>query len=354
MRPSSPFPPMRRHAAVAAATLLAVVSAACGSGESGVSVKRLDADVVFGIKEQTTQQAARSIAAVPVEAEPDEEVRVLAPQAAQQFSKPRFRTDLFATDSCPPAALNAFPEKAATEQVPVLPEPGLYRWRRSGTERLKVLNNQEVAYTGFELRLLHRVVKISETQNPTSEYDDKRNIVYRYETVQPFLDGIRQTTYQVKTNAEVQRQASPFTGQRVRAGDPERGLVIKRIVTQDRQGNTEESVFESGLLILPLPVSPGETFTSVAKGTRGDALTFDGTVGTRQRVDACGEIIEGFRVTGKLTADGFSPTWSFLVAPQYGAILIEEQYKYDSQAGTHNPVFTVGQVKPRPFGQDRS
>lgn len=347
MHRSPPFPPMPRRATVAVA-LLAVVTAACGSGESGVNVKRLDADVVFGIKEQTPKQAVQSIAAPPVEAGPEQEVRLLRPQAVETFSKPRIRTDLFAANSCPPAALNAFPEKPASEQVSTLPEPGSYRWKRTGTERLYALNNQELPYSGYEQRLVRNVVKVSESQNTTSDYDDKRNIVYRYETVQPLGSGVRETTYQVKTNAGVQRQASATTGQRVRAGDPEAGVVIKRILTRDRQGNTEESVFEVGLLILPLPVAPGESFSSIARGTRGDTLQFDGTVGTKQRVDACGTIIEGFRVSGTLTGGGLNEKWSFLVATQYGAVLIEERFEFESLQGTHKPVFTIGQLRPSP------
>ncbi|HEX9969475.1 MAG TPA: hypothetical protein VGB03_04990 [Acidimicrobiales bacterium] len=339
---------MRRFRTPTAIALLAVVTAACGSGEAGVNVKRLDADVVFGIKEQTAQQAVQSITAPPVEAGPDEEVRLLTPQAVQTFSKPRVHTNLFAADDCPPAALNAFPEKSATVQVDTLPTEGLYRWKRGGSEKVKALNNQEIAYTGYEQRLVSNVVKVSESENVTSDYDDRRNIVYRYDTVQPLGSGVRETSYQVKTNAGVQRQAAAATGQRVRTGDAEAGLAIKRIVTRDSQG-TEESTFEVGLLILPLPVAPGETFTSVAKGARGDALRFQGTVGAKQRVDACGTIIEGFRVTGTLSGGDVTETWTFLVATQYGAILIEERFEYETSFGSHKPIFTIGQLHPKPL-----
>lgn len=343
---ASPFPPMpRRHLALA---LLAALTAACGSGEAGVNVKRLDADVVFGIKQQTPQQAVQAITAGPVEAAPDEEVRLLTPQAVATFGKPRINTGLFPATGCPAAALNAFPQKPASEQVNDLPEAGLYRWKRGGSEKLTTVNNQEIPYTGFEQRLIHNVAKVSEGDNPTSDYDDKRNIVYRYETVQPVDNGFRETTFQVKTNSGVQRQAVAATGQRVRAGDPEAGLAIKRIFFRDRQGNAEESTFESGLLILPLPVSPGEQFTSVAKGARGDALTYRGTVGSRERVDACGEIIEGFRVTGTLSGGDLSQTWNFVVATQHGAMLIAENLEYSSAAGTHKPSYTIGQLKPNP------
>ncbi|HVF75854.1 MAG TPA: hypothetical protein VM938_12460 [Acidimicrobiales bacterium] len=331
--------------------------AACGSqGEPGVNVKGLDADVVFGVKNKAGTQAP---GAAPDQLAPDEEIALVAEDTVQPGGPRSFRQEVQRSEPCPEASINAFPKEASTEQVSEQPAPGRYRWQRGGTTKLAALQGQEVRITGFEVRVIENVTLTSESTNPATDYPDKRNFVYRYDTVQPYGKGTLRTTYQVKTNAEAQREVKPVTGDpRVRAGDPERGLAIVGEVYNTPDGGREERRFVPALLILPLPISPGEQFTSTSEvstvGLRSDmtrqgAARFDGTIKAKERIDACGDIVEGYRVEGKMQQPGFTTAYNILVATQLGAMIIEEQYKFSDAFGTHDLRFELGQLVPTPL-----
>jgi len=336
--------PQRLPRKAAGLFALAMVVAACGSqGEPGVNVKGLDADVVFGVKNKAGTQPG----AAPEEPAPDEEINLVADAPDVPGARRSFRQEVQPSAPCPEASINAFPKEASGEQVSDQPAPGLYRWKRGGSIKLAALEGQEQKLQGFELRLVENVVVVSESVNRTSDYPDKRNIVYRYDTVQPFGEGTLRTTYQVKTNAEVQREAKPITGNpRVRAGDPERGLAIVRERYEGRGGSVEERTFVPGLLILPLPVSPGEKFTSVSEVTREGTVQFEGEIKSKQRIDACGDIVEGYLVDGTLTRPGLTTSYDILVATQLGAMIVQEQYLFTDATGTHDLRFELGQLEP--------
>lgn len=330
-----------------AVVVAGVLVAACGSqGEPSVGVKGLDADVVFGVKTKAGTQAGAGPSLTGVE--PDEEIS-LVPADDEVPGQRRFRQDVQPTEPCPEAAINAFPAEPATDQVTRVPTAGLYRWKRGGTSVIRSVNHEQ-RLSGFEERLVENVRTISESENPVSEYQDRRNKVYVFDTVQPFGDGVLRTTYQVKTNAEVQREARPFTGNpRARAGDPERGLAIMREVYEERGEAVTEKVFSPGLLLVPLPMSVGENFSSVSQVSREGTVTFTGTVAPRERIDACGDMVEAFRVRGTMERPGLSTAYNILVATQLGALIVQEQYEFDDAVGTHDLVYQLGQLKPSPL-----
>jgi hypothetical protein len=107
------------------------------------------------------------------------------------------------------------------------------------------------------------------------------------------------------------------------------------------------------LVYLPLPVTPGATFSSRSiDGVSGAVLTMDATIKGRQRVDACGDIIDGWQVTStqsftpKSGGSTTSRTYDFIVATQLGGVLIGEHAKSGS---TLDVSYSVGQLEPDPL-----
>ena len=224
--------------------------------------------------------------------------------------------------------------------------------------------------SGFEQRLVRNVVKVSETE-------------YTFETVQPEL-GTNVTTistFKVKIGAvsktvappveppDLTRPTSPVPlpvtppgGQptlpklplpgSVSAGDPERGISLVKLQRVDAAGNTSELTFSPGVLYLPLDIVPGEEFNAVGIDPRtGAVLQHQAKVTKRDRVDACGEVVDGWVVESTQTFTGAGQaaaprTYRYIVAPQLGGIIISEEIHISGPQGTTDVVLSLGQLKP--------
>jgi hypothetical protein len=256
---------------------------------------------------------------------------------------------------CPTAASNAFPHEAAPLDVPTDRRPaiGSYRWKKGGSE---TISGHKITVSGFEQRFIRNIQELGKSTNTQQVPGSaaQPGVVFSYETVQPDTSGnIVVTTYQVNTYATQQTQYVPPTNaQSVSGGDPERGLTIKRIEVVDKKGNTVSS-FEpiTGLLLLPLPVQQGLQFQSVAIDSKtGEEATFNATVLPRQRVDACGELLEGWEVKGDQTFSGATTrTEDLIVAPQLGGIVISDAIAQTNGTDGIDTVSTIGQSKPDPL-----
>jgi hypothetical protein len=109
--------------------------------------------------------------------------------------------------------------------------------------------------------------------------------------------------------------------------------------------------FSTGVQVLPLAVLPDETFRSVGVDTTNQVtLVHDGIVKNRNRVDACGEIIDGWEVAINATlVDGENTqqsTETFYIATQYGAMPIFESFNYGENGNLAN---NIGQLNPDPL-----
>lgn len=354
-----------RRRLVAAVVALSAVAAACGDDRSGgVGITELSSDIAFGAAssdEPTAGPANFNPSPVtPSQASASEDLpdQFFAPVQRQN----RFRPPLAPVENpCPEAAVDEFPDETAPiwgpDEHKALPREGLYRWQRSGTlKSADTTAGKEIEITGFERRLVRNLQVIEEK---VAEDGTRTAATYTFETVQPEISGSNTiiTTFQVRTNARSAAVFNPSRGDdEFSAGEAERGLVIKRIETLDREGG-RVSLFEPavGLLLLPIRVRPGEDFTSTAVDPRSrQQLQITGKVMNRERVDACGEIIEGWRVHSTLTSTGggsnFSRDYSYLVATQYGAILVDEQI--DQSDGAEDELkllFEIGQQDPDPL-----
>jgi hypothetical protein len=351
----------------------------------GVAIQKLAADIVFGVKpaDETPPPNLSPGQAGPGDATTYVPDGASAADPGSAFgggnfsgpSSPRSRlprvTPLAPPKlTCPPAALTAFPAKEAGVTVEGVPVEGQYRWKRSGAQTSATLPDIKIPVSGFEQRLVRNVVKVSETE-------------YTFETVQPELGGNITTisTFKVKIGAvsksvqppieppDLTRPTSPVPlpitppGNQptlpvpslpgsVSVGDPERGISLVKLQRVDAAGNSSELAFSPGVLYLPLDIVPGEEFNAVGIDPRtGSVLQHRAKVTKRDRVDACGEVVDGWVVESTQTFSGpgqAAPprTYRYIIAPQLGGIIISEGIQTSGPQGTTDVVLSLAQVKP--------
>jgi hypothetical protein len=352
----------------------------------GVAIQKLAADIVFGVKPPVDVpppnlnpgQAGEGDATTYV---PDGAAGTDAPEPpAGSFSgprpkvgRPRLTPVTPPKSTCPPAALTAFPAKEAGQTVEGTPAEGQYRWKRSGKQTVATLPGVVLPIGGFEQRLVRNVTKISDTE-------------YTFETVQPELGSEITTisTFKVKIGAPSRSVSPPVEPPNltnptspvplpfqppappvsipqpqvpgtVSVGDPERGISLTKLQRVDKAGNISELTFTPGVLYLPLDIVPGEEYTAVGIDTRtGAVLQHQAKVVKRDRVDACGEVVDGWVVESTQTfssgaASAPPRTYRYIVAPQLGGIIISEEFHISSGAGTTDVVLSLAQLNPAPL-----
>ncbi len=364
---------------VAAGLAVALLGAGCVDQDPpGVGVQKLAADIVFGVKEAPPDAPPANVNPGPAgDFDPVTFVPVSPPASSlpgqSSIGTPRpprppisrlpRPTPLNPNRSpCPPAALTAFPATEAGLNITALPTEGQYRWKRQGTQTVATLPGITLPVGGFEQRLVRNVKKVSDTE-------------YSFETVQPELGtGITVLqTFKVKTEAvsrsveppveslpvappalpveppvdlPVERPNVPTT----RVGDPERGISLARIERVDAQGNSSVLEFTPAVLYLPLPIEPGESFSSVGIDPRtGQVFQNQARVLRRERVDACGDIVDGWAVESTQTFSGSGTatrTYRYIIAPQLGGVIISEELHVAAATGNTDVTFSLGQLKP--------
>jgi len=177
---------------------------------------------------------------------------------------------------------------------------------------------------------------------------------FTYETVQPDLRGNAVVSaWQVKTAAlSATPQELSVSGPNI--GDPERGLALKSQTVTGTDGKVQHQyVFNPGVLFVPLPIQAGESFQGVGVDpASGETLTISGNVDRHQRVDACGEVIDGWQVNTTETFSGAKSqpaTYNYLVATQLGAMIVGEHIDTTTAEGHFVLDYSVGQLKPDPL-----
>lgn len=352
MRPSR-----ERLRNLGAALALAGLATGCvSSGGPGVAVDAVEADLVFGLEERPKLLAPANTqpGTVPSDfaAQPAIDV-VDSPTVFKPFRNPA--ADRLPpigggggttppVEECPTAPNTAAARDAAESHISGEIREGVYAWKREGVQRQ---GDVEVPITGFERRVVRNV-------EPASDRFDED--AYTFEVVQVLVDRpvVQVTTYLVKPDTAGQAQvAVPPAPATPRQGEPERGISIIRLEQFDEDGNGLGSTdFSSGLLQIPLPVVPNESFHSVAVSRFGDTYVQDGTVGARARVDACGDLVDGWRVhaTQSSSNQPGEVELSYLIATQYGGMPVQEQISMTGADGsTFDVIFTLAQLDPSPL-----
>jgi hypothetical protein len=319
-----------------------VVIAGCGTSAAlaGVAVTTVQTDILFGTPPTPSPSPAEFIAFQPP-----------APQPPPDYYGGAFNFGgISAPATCNTASPNSFPAESAGPSVSTLPATGQYRWVMGGTYSFAVGGSTvKVPLPQYENHYLRNAKTFTDAlpapPGSASSFD------FKYQTIEPRngpqAAGFWLFYWQVKASSPV-------------PNDPEGGLVLKRIDMLDSNGKGIGTYFDAdpsgadgaggGLMILPLPVQPGTTINSAAADSQGNPLTFQGTVGQRKRIDACGDRIEGWEVTGSMTSGANSANVDIIVAPQYGAQIIEFDADGTWLGTTYNKMQAhSGQLNPDPL-----
>ena len=311
--------------AIALAVLISITAPACvKQNQPGVGLVKFDSSAVFGAPTNKTD--------VPGFGGSDlfgDELPIADTQLPSLIKQPpRLSPD---SGPCPPAKLTAFPKAPASVKVLGQPAEGLYRWKRALV--VSKDSSKEPAQTTRPFALEDRAVRHIVRDNDHQ---------FSFETVAPDpleADHLVVTAFLVNTNPKLLAQRTvpartigvvDVPGKDIRVTDPadSRGILMTSIVRQDSKG-TELTAFPptQPMLIFPLEgaiVRSGETFNSLAiDASTGAILLNAGTIGRTSRIDACGEIVEGYAVTLKQTYTSDiplgDPTETINALDRYGA-----------------------------------
>jgi hypothetical protein len=281
--------------AIALVAVSALGTTACVHQKApGVGLVKFDSSAVFGI---TPEDKA------PV---PDFQVPLGTDFALPEV--PFVHRDLNKVDDgpCPAAKLTAFPKTSATVRVIGQPPEGVFKWKRDLVEaKDTTVNPPKVSALPFVLegRAIRRVAKQGDHQ-------------FTFEMLAPdsFVPGNTIITgFQVNTNPQLvaERNVAARTigvvnipGTSVRVANPSDapGIFITSIDVQNDKGVRVSSFHPvQPMLIAPLEggiLRSGQQFRSVGiDELSGAAITNDGVVGRTSRIDACGEIVEGYAIS---------------------------------------------------------
>jgi hypothetical protein len=336
----------RRLAAVGVA--LGLIGAACvHKSDPGVGINRIQANLVFGVKPAEAQPGLIPIIAQP-EAAPDVveagDLEVKVPPL------PDLGLNTKAAGPCPEAPPTAAVEDPVDVNITGPPREGVYRWKHDGFATTAA--GQRVPFAGFEKRVVRKYKKINATD-------------FSFETVQPITGTAGAqfivTAYEVHP-AEPSQSITPPAGpvNPPTLGGPTRGLVLTKQDLLDSRGQIVSSFAPTpGLLLLPLPVNSSDTWQSVGVDPKSGATTvINGTVTRRQRIDACGDLVDGWlvdatQVSGSAqnaTPDAGQIAYSYMVAPQFGGALVQERiHPVDTDPQVFDLNFTLAQLKPDPL-----
>jgi hypothetical protein len=371
----------RHSAALVLVALSTVLVGACVQPPPpGVAVKPLKADLVFGIK---PKDAAKPVAFEPPVAEDAQPQELVFPDQPDDLGAPSGPTRvhvplLQAANPCPEAKLNAFPALEATRSVTTQPQAGVYRWKQGGSYVTTVGGTPyTINVGGFQQRVITNVTEPVSVPNPTSVDPDAKTTTFTYQLIQAAGGVTKRITYQVKTGAVGVRSTPglqpgdtplpttplgplptttttlPRLPEAVAAGDPERGLTIKSIEDLDpKTGEAAKTIdFSPAVQVLPLDVIPQEPFRSVGVDSKNQAtLVHDGVVRDRTRIDACGDIVDGWQVdiTAHYAEGGTTQdvNQTFIFATQYGGMPILET---DDFGDGGKVTYSLGQLVPSPL-----
>ena len=308
-----------RGAALCAVTLLL---AGCAHGERTVSIRTLQSNVSFGAPSPgATPSAAVAVPGIVTPAGPSLPSYAFGPSPA---SFDYGTTTQPAPPACPVAGLGAFPKQAAPLTVTQPPAAGFWRWKTVRPVKIGSLTSTVTTFDDHEIRA---VSKVTETANTA---DGGSTRTFTFDEVQPSTSGSQVTTYRVVTNpTTLDLEIGAPQLNRVVGGQPDRGISIVKVVNLDAKGNQVASFAPSpAVLIMPLDVLAPQDFTGTGTDPlSGAALTVKGTLTKRERVDACGEPVDGWAVEATTSFVNRGATTASTVhydfATQLGGMLTE-------------------------------
>jgi hypothetical protein len=299
--------------------------------KDGTTVKKLSTKLAFGTEPQAAHAGVRTAPVLPTLGPID----LTGPQfdTAPFTDFPEFGGFQF-PNPCPEAGPGKFPEKSATFAVQGQPVPGVYKWKQKGTLTIPPLPAIALNFLG------NRQVTMVPTVTPGA-------FAFDIERLADF--GIEVDTYEV-------RQNNPST--------PTDGIYLTRLRYENQKGAVLMDFNPPSLLapkLVSLPVVD-ETTTPVPSvdPTHQLVLTVSGTVDghTRQRLDACGELVEAWKFSGVRVLQGVTDqsqairdsTYEFWFAPQLGGLIVGDHIVSNGTLGviqySTDMTTNIGELKP--------
>lgn len=340
-RPLRPVPDSK-VASLTVAMALLLVACVGGGPESGVNVKSVATDLVYGIP--PTPQAAAPADQDPVPEDPlDVEVRTGDQGSAEPESfEPEPIDTIDRGGPCPTAPPNEFPAPV-TDVVEGTPQAGAYTWRVEGTQNL----GPPIGRTELPKTQARRIEDVEETETG-------HRFTMVAEEVSIRSDRTVFTTYEI-------RQGLPPTSTQ------EEGVYLTEIVRHGQDGSVASRFNPSpAVQILPLPVEPGAEVDSVGVDPQNFAvLRVEGTVMEKKRIDACGKVVDSWLVdafTTFVNPDGEDTrrNYDYGVATQRGGSIVFERVATPCEGDTEGEDACVndpdlefearlGQIDPEPL-----
>ncbi|MBW3588164.1 MAG: hypothetical protein KY429_01960 [Actinobacteria bacterium] len=328
---------------VALVCLIIVATGCARRPQSGVNVRALTADLVFGIP-PVAEPAA------PPDLDPAEPPPIRhTGGSTRPFESNTTPFVAPGAEPCPEAAPDEFADEVATVDVPVLPKEGKYRWVTAGTQKLPSGDTYTLAK--FSTRTIQNV--------------EKRGFGHSFETVQTALTGgggdkVTQF-WQVRTVPP----ANPLLHN---TDADDRGIYLKAI-EEDRGGQVSSFVASPPLLFLRLPVETGYRatagtdprgeFDTTAQDENGSGATLrhKGVSLNQVDIDACGTKIRGWFMDADQefvrpavgSPERYLRNYDYVIATQMGGILIMEHVERTVPPAQEPDLVydtRIGQVEP--------
>ncbi|MGH9194510.1 MAG: hypothetical protein ACRD1T_02060 [Acidimicrobiia bacterium] len=300
--------------------LAAALTACAKQQPPGLAVKRVAADVSFGVKPAPEP-------ATPAGVVPDR------PFAAEEEFRPDLTTSGSAQQEvrCREAGPNDFPEEQAAQEVAGRPKEGVYAWKLSGKHQP----------TGFPFPV---------PLGPSTE----RSV----QVVRPDGPEPKNFTFQtVEKDPSITSRTVITSTFRVDATNPNprlRGIFLTQLVN-DRRSGSPPSVFNPNppVLYLALPVLQGQesAWRSVGFDTSTrQVMTHNAYVKDRFRVDACGTVLDSWLIDADQTFASEQGTsrrnYNYSIATQFGGLIIFEQSESPcAQSTAEDKCEPAGQLK---------
>ncbi len=246
---------------------------------------------------------------------------------------------------CPPADPLAVPATEARNVITKAPKEAEYPYHGIGFTAAGI-GGQEPKIVQYPLTHLRKIQTVlleptgSFTYEMRVDYGENRVTTYRYRVVP---EGVATPGYPTPPPPEV--GADPKGPTRVQPG-----LYLLSITTPDSAFRLPEP----GILFMQLPIVQGQKFAT--EGTDGNTfLKFTSVVGSRDRVNACGTLLDVWNLELKdlvfaevdkrsafANAGGLNlNSIKFKIGPQYGGLILEEQISLFGAEG-FNPLLLPG------------
>jgi hypothetical protein len=276
--------------------ILVVILGACGRPDGlEVGLNEVHTNVVFGAaSKDAPPPALESTSTVLVSRTPAPSfiapppVVSVAPAPAPQPPKPP-------VVACPSADLYQVPSPAGTEIVGQ-PVSGVYPFSQAGS---------------FQRKGQQPVSLPSETERTIRDLATTSDGGYRYQQVVEQFGAKTTTAYQFVKAAKAPQAIS-------KNGDTRTdGIYLASVMTQEPDGTIERFEPASpGLKIFPTPAELGLLWNSVAvDAVHSAAMKLTGSIRERFRIDACGDLVEGWR--SEVVIEVTTPDSKYVVSADY-------------------------------------